>query len=266
MLVQTHLKPPPMRQWTPTRSSSSVQVLQGLIGLMGQREFETSLLSHLHPLVPAASYSIYQIGRGCDPTRFMSASLGIPDTTRECWNAYLSGPYWSDRTLAVQDASADSMVLCHITAPEVPAQHRARVYEAHGMAERVSIVQRQNAAIFAINFYRHEHQRPFSDGQLSDFESLAPALLTLAQKQIELTRPRLARRNTAEWVCQLQKFEPSLTPRELEVCARLLTGMTQEGIALDLGLGLPTIKTYRNRAFARLGIHFKSELFALLAG
>lgn len=255
-----------MRQWTPSSSSSSVQVLQGLIGLMGQREFETSLLSHLHPLVPAASYSIYQIGRGCDPTRFMSASLGIPDTTRECWNAYLSGPYLSDRTLAVQDESADSMVLCHITAPEVPAQHRARVYEAHGMAERVSIVQRQNAAIFAINFYRHEHQHPFSDGQLSDFESLAPALLTLAQKQIELTRPRLARRNTAEWVCQLQKFEPSLTPRELEVCARLLTGMTQEGIALDLGLGLPTIKTYRNRAFARLGIHFKSELFALLAG
>lgn len=255
-----------MRQWTPSSSSSSVQVLQGLIGLMGQSEFETSLLNHLHPLVPAASYSIYQTGRGCAPTRFMSASLGIPDTTRECWNAYLSGPYLSDRTLAVQDESADSMMLCHITAPEVPEQHRARVYEAHGMAERVSIVQRQNAAIFAINFYRHEHQRPFSDGQLSDFESLAPALLSLAQKQIELTRPRLARRNNAEWVSQLQQFEPTLTPRELEVCARLLTGMTQEGIALDLGLGLPTVKTYRNRAFARLGIHFKSELFALFSG
>ncbi len=180
--------------------------------------------------------------------------------------AAMSGPYWSDRTLAAQDESVDSTVLCHITAPEVPVQHRVRVYEAHGMAERVSIVQRQNAAIFAINFYRHEHQRPFSDGQLSDFESLAPALLSLAQKQIELTHPRLARRNTAEWVSQLQQFEPTLTPRELEVCARLLTGMTQEGIALDLGLGLPTVKTYRNRAFARLGIHFKSELFALFSG
>lgn len=253
-----------MRQWTPSNSSSTVQALQGLIGLMGQREFETSLLHHVNPLVPAASYSIYQTGRGCDPTRFMSASLDIPDTTRECWNAYLSGPYLSDRTL-VQEATTDSMVLCHITAPEVPSQHRARVYEAHGMAERVSIVQRQNAAIFAINFYRHEHQRPFSDGQLSDFESLAPALLSLAQKQIELTRPRLARRTTQEWATQLQQLEPALTPRELDVCARLLIGMTHEGIALDLGLGLPTVKTYRNRAFARLGIHFKTELFALLA-
>lgn len=255
-----------MRQWTPSSSTHTVQALQGLIGLMGQAEFETSLLGHLQPLVPAASYSIYQTGHGCEPTRFMSASLGIPDTTRECWNAYLSGPYLSDRTLTVQNTSTDSLVLCHITAPEVPAQHRARVYEAHGMAERVSIVQRQNAAIFAINFYRHEHQRPFSDGQLSDFESLAPVLLSLTQKQIELTRPRQVKRNTSEWTSRLQQLAPGLTTRELEVCARLLTGMTQEGIATDLGLSLPTIKTYRNRAFGRLGIHFKSELFALIAG
>ena len=58
---------------------------------------------------------------------------------------------------------------------------------------------------------------------------------------------------------------PALTEREVNVCARLLTGMTQEGIARDLGLSLPTVKTYRNRAFGRLGIHFKSELFALLS-
>ena len=43
-------------------------------------------------------------------------------------------------------------------------------------------------------------------------------------------------------------------------------GMTQESIASDLGLSLPFVKTYRNRAFSRLGIHFKSELFALMAG
>ena len=30
----------------------------------------------------------------------------------------------------------------------------------------------------------------------------------------------------------------------------------------DLGLTVPTVKTYRNRAFQRLGIHFRSELFA----
>ena len=64
----------------------------------------------------------------------------------------------------------------------------------------------------------------------------------------------------------LLRAHPGLTERELDVCARLLQGMTQEGIACDLGLSLPTVKTYRNRAFSRLGIHFRNELFALALG
>lgn len=65
------------------------------------------------------------------------------------------------------------------------------------------------------------------------------------------------------WRMRLLQAQPDLTPRELDVCARLLQGMTHEGIACDLCLSLPTVKTYRNRAFARLGIHFRSELFTL---
>ena len=65
---------------------------------------------------------------------------------------------------------------------------------------------------------------------------------------------------------RLLRAHPGLTERELDVCARLLHGMTQEGIACDLGLSLPTVKTYRNRAFSRLGIHFRNELFALALG
>jgi DNA-binding CsgD family transcriptional regulator len=58
----------------------------------------------------------------------------------------------------------------------------------------------------------------------------------------------------------LASSQPGLSGRELDVCARVMTGMTYEGIAVDLGLKLPTVKTYRNRAFERLGIHFRSEL------
>ena len=37
-------------------------------------------------------------------------------------------------------------------------------------------------------------------------------------------------------------------------------------IAVDLGVSPGTVKTYRNRAFDRLGIHHRNELFALVAG
>ena len=46
---------------------------------------------------------------------------------------------------------------------------------------------------------------------------------------------------------QLAQLCPAMTVRELDVCERLLTGMTQDGVAADLGLGLSSVKTYRNQ-------------------
>lgn len=253
-----------MRKWTCTVSAGGTgrhaQLLAGLITQLGQPRFRSLLLETLQPLVPAASFSVYRTGRQSVPQLFLSGSLGVPDTTRACWSAYLSGPYRSDRTLSTETPQDEQPLLCHLTAQEVPAQHRARVYEAHGVAERVSVVQTRDDGLFAVNFYRHQHQAPFSDAQLGDFEALAPALLALARKHVSLEAP-------SEPVSPAQRLlalQPALTPRELEVCVRLLRGMTYDGIAADLGLGLPSVKTYRNRAFDRLGIHFRNELFALL--
>jgi len=254
-----------MRQWNLHPSSAHVQALDGLIGLMGQHDFEAQFLPHLQDVVPAASYSIYRTGRQCVPTRFMSASWGVADHTQACWNAYLSGPQKNDQTLATPVLENGHAMLCHITDKEIPAQHKALVYEPHGMKERLSVIQQEAASVFAINFYRHVHQRPFTDAHLSDLASLAPVLLTLVQKQIALSTPQAtsAGRDVKHWISKLIAHNASLTGREVEVCARLLIGMTQDGIASDLGLSLATVKTYRNRAFARLGIHFKNQLFSL---
>ena len=255
-----------MRKWTCTGSASGTgrhaQLLAGLINQLGQPRFPALLLETLQPLVPAASFSVYRTGLHSVPQLFLSGSLGVPDTTRDCWHAYLSGPYRSDRTLINEASGDEHPLLCHLTAQEVPAQHRARVYEAHGVAERVSVVQARDDGLFAVNFYRHQHQVRFSDGQVADFEALAPALLALARKHIAFGS--MGEMPAATPREKLLALQPALTPRELEVCARLLQGMTYDGIASDLGLSLPSVKTYRNRAFDRLGIHFRNELFALV--
>ena len=254
-----------MRQWNLHSPTKHVHALDGLVGLLGRTDFEADFLMHLQDVVPAASYSIYRTGSNCVPTRFMSASLGVMDTTRACWNAYLSGPQKSDQTL-VRDAQLHGQsMLCHITDQEIPAQHKALVYEPHGMKERLSVIQHESSSVFAINFYRHVHQRPFTDAHLADLAAMAQVLLTLVQKQIALAPVKSvpSGRDAHSWIGKLKALQPALTDREADVCARLLTGMTQDGIASDLGLSLATVKTYRNRAFARLGIHFKSQLFSL---
>jgi len=43
-----------------------------------------------------------------------------------------------------------------------------------------------------------------------------------------------------------------------------LRGLTFDGVAADLGVSATSVKTYRNRAFARLGIHHRNELFGLV--
>ena len=259
-----------------------------MVPRLGEAGFAQGLLQDLEPVLPAASWSVYRTGHRCKPTLFMSASRGVPDTTQDCWWAYLAGPYRSDRTWGqpfddVHIIEPETR-LCHVSASEVDGEHRARVYEAHGVAERVSVVEyKSTGSVFAVNFYRHQHQKPFSDRHIGEFEAVAPVLLALARKHIQLSRPQAMGHvyvagqpapalppttpsTLADLRMRLLRTQADLTERELDVCARLLQGMTQEGIAADLGLGVPTVKTYRNRAFARLGIHFRNELFAKVLG
>lgn len=281
-----------MRHWLPASTADNRvapapnltgSALGAMVHRLGDDGFARSMLQELAPVLPAASWSVYRTGRQCRPTLFMSASHGIPDTTQDCWWAYLSGPYRTDRTWGEASVTAPGTRLCHLTASEVGGEHQARVYEAHGMAERVSIVEHEaDGSVFAVNFYRHQHQKPFQDREISDFEGMAPVLLALTRKHIALAQRPGALTQGVEITAasappslshslpalreRLLRAHAGLTGRELDVCARLLQGMTQEGIACDLGLSLPTVKTYRNRAFSRLGIHFRNELFALALG
>ena len=90
-----------MRQWAINANSGNVSdVLVAAIPRLGELHFEHSLLDDLYPVLPAASCAVYRTGASAKPTFFMSASRGIPDTTLDCWRAYLSGPYLSDRAFA----------------------------------------------------------------------------------------------------------------------------------------------------------------------
>ena len=96
-----------MRHWLPASTSGSGiapppnltgSALGAMVHQLGDDGFACGMLQELAPVLPAASWSVYRTGRHCKPTLFMSASYGIPDTTQDCWWAYLSGPYCTDRT------------------------------------------------------------------------------------------------------------------------------------------------------------------------
>jgi len=232
-----------------------------LVGAIGAPDFATRALAALNQAqLRAASWSVYQVWRHRAPVLHLSGSVGVADTTRDCFAAYHAGLYRGDRSFDAVRPGHAAVLRMH--ADEAPSQdHREAIYLRHGVVERLSVVLRQDdEAVFAVNLYHHAHQGRFEAGEIESFAAASPLLLACVQRHVQLapTCPPVAQDLRAA----LRSRCEALTERELDVCERLLRGWSYDGIAADLGLSQATVKTYRARAFERLGMHFKSELFA----
>ncbi|MDN3920690.1 response regulator transcription factor [Roseateles violae] len=252
----------------PLTAQREPPVLRGLLPLiaaLGAPDFAARALGGLHDGgLRAGSWSVYRLADGEAPILHLSSSLGVADTTRQCFAAYLDGLYRADRSFdAVRRGEA---ALLRMRADEAPSSaHRDAIYRRHGMLERLSVVQRAaDGGLLAVNLYRHEQQGLFSAGEFDGFGGLAPLLLATVQRHLALCPPQQSA--APDTRAALRRRCAELTERELDVCERLLRGWSYDGIAADLGLSRATVKTYRARAFERLGLHFKSELFAALRG
>ena len=193
----------------------------------------------------------------------------MQDTTGDCFSAYRDGLYRRDRsfdTLRRSSRPGHTMVM-RMNADEAPNDdHSEIIYRRHGVLERLSVAHSEPAdgSLLAVNLYHHSHQGRFDPLELERFNELAPLLLASGRRHIALRAATPAEAAPAERERLLRQC-PALTERELDVCERLLRGWSYDGIAADMSLGVATVKTYRSRAFQRLGLHFRSELFVLMA-
>ncbi|MEO8152915.1 MAG: LuxR C-terminal-related transcriptional regulator [Rhizobacter sp.] len=245
--------------------------LAGVISAMGDSGFAGCALASVNGALNAASWSVYRVWKDRAPVLHFSSSHGVQDTTQECFAVYRDGLYRRDRTFdAARTAAAQGEALMlRLSAREFPnSDHREAIYRRHGVSERLSIAEPQaDGSVLAVNLYHHDHQGPFVEGELENFEHLAIGLLATVRRHIVLmeapppTRPDAARLRET-----LQRRFGAMPARELDVCVRLLQGLSYDGIAADLSLSVATVKTYRRRAFERMGLHFKSELFAAFVG
>ena len=57
---------------------------------------------------------------------------------------------------------------------------------------------------------------------------------------------------------------PALTPREADILERIAEGRSNPEIAAELFLTVPTVKSYVNQVFAKLGVRSRAEAVALV--
>jgi DNA-binding CsgD family transcriptional regulator len=248
------------RSALPVRAGErAMEAMGGLIACIGSPGFGNEALAQLNRCLPVSWWSVFRLFDDGAPSMPASGSYHAQDGTADSWAEYRSSLYRDDETfLAAREQVRHSKhVLVHWHALEIPRAHRERIYTRHGLRERLSVVCRDEAqGLLAVNLYRHEDLPPFTDEEIELAGSAAGLMLSCVQRHLQLAAPCSPPASPLE----------ALTRREREVCERMLKGWTYDGIAADLGVSPGTVKTYRDRAFDRLDIHHRNELFALVSG
>lgn len=233
--------------------------LSGLIGCIGDAQFGQRGIEQLARLLPLGWWTVYRVFDDAPPVLHFGGCLQAQDCVADAFSAYRDGLWRHDRALdgIRERVRRGDAVLSHLHALELAPEHRRRVFQRHGLSERLSLsCEDADGTLLSVNLYRHESQTAFGDDERDALQALGPMLLTCVVRHLAL-RPQ-----ASPAIAAIAAFA-NLTKREREVCERLLRGWTHDGIAADLQLAPATVKTYRDRAFDRLGIHQRHELFAL---
>lgn len=252
-------------KWTQTGGSEAVAELVLALGSAG---FADKLLRQLNQITELNHLSLVHLESQERITYVLSASDDQMQITRTLQQLYLSIYYRLDpnKEFLQQFSDQDSVLVRRLRPQEInDLDYRQLWYEKMGIVDRLSILFQGDKGLYCLNLFRGRES--FSDADIEQLTELAPLLAALALKHARLCG-RLSSFMTRDEQIQtlierLEYIESGLTPREKEVCARMLLGMSSEGIALDLAIKPHSVQTYRKRAYARLNISSQNELFSL---
>lgn len=130
-------------------------------------------------------------------------------------------------------------------------------WQSSGVVDRCSFIGGDPNKWWALNLYRERTSGVFSEGELAFLIGMAPLVGPLTQKHLEFQRNRSPPHSQLDMAV---KGLEVLTAREQQVCSGIVRGQTAQGIAIDLGIGMTSVITYRKRAYIKLGISTRYEL------
>lgn len=143
--------------------------------------------------------------------------------------------------------------------------YRKLFFEDAEIVDKIAAAFWVDRTCFYVNFYRTEEQGVFSRAEAARLTALVPALTAIVARHCQTDAAASTTDKLATLFATAQRFA-ALTPREKEVCLRILSGYSSEAISSDLGVSLHSTLTYRKRAYEKLGISSQNELFGIVLG
>jgi len=143
------------------------------------------------------------------------------------------------------------------------ARYRKMFFNDSGIVDKCATAIWVEDTCFYVNFYRIAAQGRFSAAQLERLQAIAPAIGASVARHFQQGAATTPEQSLAALFATRAPLA-DLTPREREVCRRILSGFSSEAISQALGISLHSTLTYRKRAYNRLGISSQNELFGIV--
>lgn len=255
-------------------SDAEQAALAQCVRAIGTATFHRALLQVARAVCGFEHLSVFTFSQSFIPTIEVLEGLEDRSVTQHSARSYLGfGYYGSDPATArlqTLSSTADAPAVFVLRARDIRDDaYRHDIYERFGLDGRVSLIGRVEGRWRSVNFYKHVSGGGMTEADLRMLIRRAPFLFAAEARHVELCRDR-----DPAWSHptlpplpflrqMIEAVAPTLSPRELEVCARALQGMTGEATALDMQITEATVATLRRRAYGKMGISTLNELFAL---
>lgn len=237
-----------------------------LIELVGTPKFEGEVFQAASEATRCEHLTAFAARSSSHPRVLYAANAGPSPIAKKVARKYLDN-YWAldpARRLDEARPNRQGTIAVRIVSNDIAdGAYRDECYTSVKLIDRFTVIQRRNHETVCLNFYRGVRSGPFGGSDIDRIVNTADLLISLIMKQ-EISLPDRDEGKASTFVERLCLLNPSLPPREAEVCGAIATGMTSEAIALTLGISINTVLTYRKRAYLRLGVSSQNELLRLV--
>lgn len=264
-----------MQTWVVEASSphqmidaSAVAALVDAIGSNDPETLASCVLDAVRPMLAAQQCTVFAHEAQRKPRMLSGAAEGGP------WTAFRCGAVHA-REFAAQDAlrqvlerkpaagPVGAILVARQRAAEMPhGSYRRECLDEVGLVDRLTLLVRTaESSWLAAHLYRDSAHGCFDDAEVEALVGVATLLARCIARHYACDLDGVAslRGSVSEGVSDLGA---KLTDREREVLTRILDGVTVNRIAEDLKLRPTTVATYRMRAYEKLGVASRQELFA----
>jgi DNA-binding CsgD family transcriptional regulator len=132
------------------------------------------------------------------------------------------------------------------------------------MLERISLFKEFGENSILLSLYRTHRSGHFTDAELQSLEGQSDLIIALTIRHSELVRSSTALRPSLSTVAsQIALWGEALSPREVEACSALLSESSVKQAVRSTNIQTTTFITYRKRAFAKLRISTRQQLYEL---